>query len=71
MKKLNLNKEVIATLSDENMNRVEGGDDIQRSYTRTVQSMCPFCTVSMYNEPESVCICGNPYSGEPNTCMVY
>jgi len=38
MKKLNLNKEVIAKLNDDNMNHIVGGDDLMITQTTGLNS---------------------------------
>jgi len=40
MKKLNLNKEVIATLNDDNMNHIVGGEEIM--WTSIAPGLCEF-----------------------------
>ena len=45
-KKLSLNKEVIATLSNDSMNRVKGGDD--RSLTASCDTRCNLCLSKMW-----------------------
>jgi len=49
MKKLNLNKEVIAKLNDDSMNRVEGGQNVQTYYEKF------FCASAQ--DGESYCFC--------------
>ena len=63
-KKLSLNKEVIATLNNDSMNQLQGG----QTYTITCTQYAPACTDSAectnkwcYSNVDSLCVCRRPY----------
>jgi len=68
MKKLNLNKEVIAKLNDDSMNRVEGGNNA--ATIKPEVSKCVECTL-MGDGPDSRCVCVHEDFDTANTCMDY